>query len=139
MSFLEQLIELGSNNALYQLKYWLSWSNDKIFLRILRQNGERICQGLKISPIESPVGIRDVAKIGSRFVTMIYLVNECRQSCPSCPHLRQVVDTLFFWENSERKVYLKPIFWYFTFSFSLRKSLFFFGILCMWWVVCFEY
>ena len=33
--FLEQLIKLGFNKALYQLKYWPSWSNDKIFIWIL--------------------------------------------------------------------------------------------------------
>ena len=100
-----------------KLKQWHDFSLDT------KQNGERICRGLELSPIRSPVGIRDVTEIGSRFVTMIYLVNECRRSRPSRPHLRQVVDTLFFWGNPERKIYLNPIFWYFKSSFSLRKSL----------------
>ena len=33
--FLEQLIKLGSNNLLYQLKYKPSWSNDKTLIQIL--------------------------------------------------------------------------------------------------------
>ena len=101
-----------------KLKQWQDFPPDT------KQNGERICRGLKMSPIRSPVGLRDVTEIGSKFVTMIYLVNEWRRSHPSWPRLRQAVDTLFFWGNLERKIYLNPIFWSFKSSFSLKKSLF---------------